>query len=250
MIDVSSQNFLNDEYVISNNITSILNQRLFYTTRQIHESKTMQEIIPGVYLGPFTAAQRNILLENGINHVICVRQEYEAHFVPEINNDPNIAYLTLNIADNVTENIIRFFPKVRQFIDDALSNNCKVLVHGNEGNSRSATLVLAYVMEKFGLSSSEALQFVKAKRATVDPNEGFRAQLIEYEPIYKARQIMANGETSCDSRSKRKCEQLTETVDYNVIQRPPTPNMDSTSEISVKACEDFSDHLYRLLRGS
>ncbi|CAG9856865.1 unnamed protein product [Phyllotreta striolata] len=246
MIDVSPPNRLNDEYIINNNIASIYNQRPFYPT---HDTKTMHEIIPGVYLGPFTAAQRNILLENGINHVICVRQEYEAHFQP-IRNDPAIECLTLNIADNVTENIIRFFPRVRQFIDEALSNNCKVLVHGNKGNSRSATLVLAYIMEKFGLSSSEALQLVKAKRATVDPNEGFRAQLVEYEPIYKARQILANGETSCDSRSKRKCEQLTETVDYNVIQRPPTPDTDIASETGVRTCEDFSDHLYRLLRGS
>lgn len=51
-----------------------------------------------------------------------------------------------------TENIIRFFPKVRQFIDDALGKNRKVLIHGNNGISRSATLVLAYIMEKFGLT--------------------------------------------------------------------------------------------------
>ncbi|XP_056641618.1 serine/threonine/tyrosine-interacting protein-like [Diorhabda sublineata] len=246
MIDVTPQNFLQDEA----NITSVYNQRSFHLSRQIHVAKTMQEIIPGVYLGPFTAAQKTILIENGINYVICVRQDVEANVIKPQINDPTFAYLTLNIADNVTENIIRFFPKVKQFIDEALSNNCKVLVHSKQGNSRSATLVLAYIMEKFGLTSSEALQFVRTKRATVDPNEGFRAQLIEYEPIYKARQILANGETSQDCRSKRKCEQLTETVDYNLIQRPPSPVSDNHAEISVKVYEDFSDHLYRLLRGS
>lgn len=113
----------------------------------------MHEIIPDLFLGPYSAAQRNSLLENGISCIVCVRQEYEAHFIKPQINDPTYAYLILDIADNVTENIIRFFPRVRQFIDEALSNNRKVLVHGNNGNSRSATLVLAYIMEKFGLSS-------------------------------------------------------------------------------------------------
>ncbi|KAJ8927968.1 hypothetical protein NQ314_019493 [Rhamnusium bicolor] len=206
----------------------------------------MQEIIPGVFLGPFTSAQKHCLLENGIKYIICVRQDVEAHFIKPQISDPSFTYLTLDIADNVTENIIRFFPKVRQFIDEALGNNCKILVHGNNGNSRSATLVLAYIMEKFGLSSSEALQFVKEKRSSVNPNEGFRAQLIEYEPIYKARQTLANGESSCDSRQKRKCEQLTETVDYNLIQRPPSPDLDNNNQENSQSATEFSNHLHRL----
>lgn len=39
--------------------------------------RNMQEIIPGVYLGPYSAAQkhcRSVLLDNGISHIICVRQ--------------------------------------------------------------------------------------------------------------------------------------------------------------------------------
>lgn len=39
--------------------------------------RNMQEIIPGVFLGPYSAAQkhcRSVLLENGISHIICVRQ--------------------------------------------------------------------------------------------------------------------------------------------------------------------------------
>lgn len=123
-----------------------------YNSRHFFVAKTMHEIIPGVFLGPYSAAQRNSLLENGISCIVCVRQEYEAHFIKPQIADPAFIYLVLDIADQVTENIIRFFPKVRQFIDEALANNHKVLVHGNNGNSRSATLVLAYIMEKFGLS--------------------------------------------------------------------------------------------------
>lgn len=117
--------------------------------------RNMQEIIPGVFLGPYSAAQKNCrstLLDNGITYIVCVRQEKEAHFIKPQFNDPAFTYLTLEIADAATENIIKFFPQVRQFIDEALSKNVKVLIHGNNGISRSATLVLAYIMEKFGLT--------------------------------------------------------------------------------------------------
>ncbi|CAH2003431.1 unnamed protein product [Acanthoscelides obtectus] len=151
MIDVTTHSYPQDEISMVQDVTSSY-QASIATYPQI-SNKTMHEIIPGVYLGSYTAAQRNSLLENGINYIICVRQEYEAHFIKPQVSEPAFTYLTLDIQDNVTENIIRFFPKVRQFIDDALSHNCKVLVHGNNGNSRSATLVLAYLMEKYGLSS-------------------------------------------------------------------------------------------------
>ena len=58
----------------------------------------------------------------------------------------------LNIADVATENIIQHFQKVKTFIDDGLMSGGQVLVHGNAGISRSAALVLAYVMETYGLT--------------------------------------------------------------------------------------------------
>lgn len=143
-------------------VTSI-DMRSFYETERVEHIQpnwqyflpiNMQEIIPGVFLGEHSCAHSvTNLIENGIKYIVCVQQNIEEHLHrPQIDGQA-ITYLTLDIADNVTENIIRFFPKVRQFIDEALSKNCKVLVHGKSGNSRSATLVLAYIMEKYGLSS-------------------------------------------------------------------------------------------------
>lgn len=60
-------------------------------------------------------------------------------------------YLVLDIADSATENIIQHFRKVKSFIDEG-RNSGQVLVHGNAGISRSAALVLAYLMETYGLS--------------------------------------------------------------------------------------------------
>lgn len=52
----------------------------------------------------------------------------------------------------------------------------KVLVHCVMGRSRSATLVLAYLMMKNGLSVVDAIEHVRQRRCIL-PNHGFLKQL-------------------------------------------------------------------------
>lgn len=158
----------------------------------------MQEVVPGLYLGPYSAASRSklqSLIEHGITHIVCVRQDIEANFIKP-NFPDKFKYLVLNIADTATENIIQHFPKVKAFIDEGLNSGGQVLVHGNAGISRSAALVLAYVMETYGLSQTCAYAIVQQRRFCINPNEGFMAQLREYEPIYQAQKTL---------KSKQQC---------------------------------------------
>lgn len=45
------------------------------------------------------------------------------------------------------------------------------------GVSRSAAVVIAYIMEKYGLCYEDAFSLVKSKRRFIGPNVGFVAQL-------------------------------------------------------------------------
>jgi len=45
-------------------------------------------------------------------------------------------------------NIIPHFKTVNEFVTQALDSGGKVLIHGNAGISRSAALIIAYIMEK------------------------------------------------------------------------------------------------------
>nr|CAD7592310.1 unnamed protein product [Timema genevievae] len=186
--------------------------------------RDMQEIIPGLFLGPYSSAMRSKLEQLtrlGITHIVCVRQDIESHFIRP-NFPDKFKYLTLNIADTVTENIIQHFAKMRQFVDESLANGGKTLVHGNAGISRSAALVLAYIMEKYGLTCKitftnfsinfklrEAFSLVQQRRFCINPNEGFIAQLAEFEPIYKAQRTLQNGQCSTEKgRNKRRFDEL------------------------------------------
>uniref|UniRef100_A0A8C4ZPF4 Serine/threonine/tyrosine-interacting protein n=1 Tax=Gadus morhua TaxID=8049 RepID=A0A8C4ZPF4_GADMO len=149
----------------------------------------LQEILPGLFLGPYSAAMKSKLpnLESqGVTHVVCVRQDIEANFIKP-NFQHTFRYLVLDIADNPVENIIRFFPMTKEFIDSSIDTGGKVLVHGNAGISRSAALVIAYLMETFGMKYRDAFSHVQERRFCINPNVGFVHQLQEYEAIYLAK---------------------------------------------------------------
>lgn len=49
----------------------------------------------------------------------------------------------------------------------------------------------------------QAFSFVQGKRFCINPNEGFIAQLMEYEPIYKA-QVMQYSDSQSQSNPRNK----------------------------------------------
>jgi serine/threonine/tyrosine-interacting protein len=180
--------------------------------------RQMQEILPGLYLGPYAAANKSqleTLKQVGITHIVCIRLPNDLVFVrPNFPND--FRYLVLEIADSESENIIKHFPKVKAFLDSCFDLHGKALVHGSSGISRSAALVIAYIMEKYGCSYQQAFECVHRKRFCIRPNEGFTQQLIEFEPMYKARlQIEAMPSTSLNglsSQLKRKLHDVDDVV--------------------------------------
>jgi hypothetical protein len=79
------------------------------------------------------------------------------------------------------ENLLSFFDDAFQFIESARANKTGVLVHCKQGLSRSATLIIAYVMRVNKMTASDAYAFVKSKSPSISPNMGLVYQLIEYE---------------------------------------------------------------------
>jgi len=64
---------------------------------------------------------------------------------------------------------------------NALKNGHNVLVHCRKGRSRSATIVIAYLMARRGYSREEAILHVLNRRPSIAPNTYFLTQLWEFE---------------------------------------------------------------------
>jgi len=133
-----------------------------------------QEIIKNVYLGNIDSAyDYNKLKELGITHIISVI----AGFYPSYED---FNYLTLDALDTENTNLKDSFELCNNFIDEALDNNGKVLIHCMAGRSRSATILCAYIIKNFGMDLDNTLKSIKEKRDIIDPNTGFINQLNNY----------------------------------------------------------------------
>ena len=88
-----------------------------------------------------------------------------------------INYLTLNIRDNVSENIECLFFKCINYINEAKEKQGRVLIHCYKGVSRSVSILISYLIYLYKWTYDEAFDFVQSKRSIANPNIGFYLQL-------------------------------------------------------------------------
>jgi protein phosphatase slingshot len=139
----------------------------------------ISEIIPNfLYLsGEEGAINKQILLDYKINTIINVTDNIPNLF-PEL-----FTYHNIYIMDRLDQKISDYFNSTIKLLENIRKNNGKVLVHCSAGKSRSATIVIAYIMKTQNMQFTEAYEFVKARRNVIDPNLGFIGQLIQFNKI-------------------------------------------------------------------
>lgn len=137
---------------------------------------SIDQIIDGLFLGDFTAAASlQVLKSHEITHILTAAAGLPLHFPDQF------TYKQIQIYDMPTCSIIDYFPECIEFIDQALEGGGRVFVHCAMGVSRSATIVIAYLMCKKEYRWRSALQFVTSKHPETQPNFGFIDQLKQYE---------------------------------------------------------------------
>lgn len=129
-------------------------------------------ITDNVFIGNLSAAlSTDVRKKFGITHVLSVCTEYSSA-------DHN--HLTIPVQDSEYEDLLIHLPRGCSFIQSALDQGGKVLVHCAMGVSRSPTMVCAYLMSTQRLSAHAAIQYVRKRRPKIHPNYGFMKQLIAF----------------------------------------------------------------------
>ena len=161
-------------------------QQLFESLKRVQIAKMKQDdprphrVARGLFLGSVAAAYNLSLLKQlGITHILTVCDCLPPKFPGEFQ------YKLVNVLDAPTANIRQHFKETHEFIATALQRGGTVLVHCFAGVSRSATVVLAYLMKQASLSLQEAIYRVRSKRPFINPNAGFMNQLRKYEAFLK-----------------------------------------------------------------
>ena len=155
-----------------------------------------------LYIGGLYALyQTDLIRAAGITHVLSV-----------IDYDPllqdkfaHLKHFHIRADDHPNEDILQHFPEAVRYIDQALEEVGRieetgqdasrnevygaggVFVHCAMGKSRSATLVVAYLMWKYSLDAGMALDQLCEGRPVCDPNPGFKEQLSVWEKMCRAQ---------------------------------------------------------------
>jgi len=136
-----------------------------------------------LYLGnKIHASSEEIMSELKITHVVNCAIELENYF-----EDRAIKYLNVSVRDDDDTSIGIHFKKANEFIENALNENAdnRVFIHCHLGKSRSATITIMFLMNKFSWNCDKAYEYVKSKRNLVNPNPGFISQLENFQKNFE-----------------------------------------------------------------
>ena len=89
-----------------------------------------------------------------------------------------IQFLGVPAIDLNSFPLMDYFERAADWIERIVNDGGVVLVHCVKGISRSASLIIAYLIIKKRMTLQQSILMMKKKRS-IAPNEGFMQQLIE-----------------------------------------------------------------------
>lgn len=154
------------------------------------------QVYPGLFVGDLRASMdKESLDNNGITHIVSVMNGSGRVW-------KDIKYSLCHINDDGWVDLSKFFDSSVGFIEQAINNGGKVLIHCKAGVSRSVTISLAYVMKKENISPSAALKIIKEQRKVANPKPEFMRLLQKYYDngfIQNSKSLISAAGTDADA---------------------------------------------------
>lgn len=148
----------------------------------------MDEVYTGIYLGNAASASNFDKLRNhNIGYVLNAAYGQDSTLnLLEVHSkeayaEAGIDFCGIEAIDMSSYPLYKHFKESTDFIRKGLASGKNVLVHCKQGISRSAALVIAYLVEVEKMDVKEALREVRSKRE-IFPNDGFMQQLASFKP--------------------------------------------------------------------
>jgi predicted protein tyrosine phosphatase len=133
-------------------------------------------IIDNIYLGSaYNAASYDTLISNNIKVIFNITNEISNYFPDEF------IYIQCKLYDNNKESIIKHAHKAfKEIIHHQENTEGNIFIHCYMGKSRSAAIVLYYIMKTKNYTFDEALNFIRSKRHIVNPTFRFTKDLANF----------------------------------------------------------------------
>lgn len=210
-------------------------------------SSNCNQISEYLYIsGLETAVDKDYLKKNHFKRVITVMREE----IDKKKKSKQIEYIFITAEDNKSFKIILEFKNVIKIIKESNKKKMKTLIHCRKGKSRSATLVIAYLMSTNSIDYETAFNRLKKIRPTIDPNTGFIEQLEIFERL--------NYKINCNSKVLRRYLSFPEFSNENSvityfksiesIESQTDIKKDYGKKILCKNCLSFICHDIHIIR--
>ncbi|KAJ6654248.1 hypothetical protein lerEdw1_007345 [Lerista edwardsae] len=142
------------------------------------ENAELSPILPFLFLGNERDAQDlERMLSLNVGHVLNVTTHLPLYHA----DSGRLCYKRLPATDNNRQDLRKYFEEAFEFIEEAHQSGKGVLIHCQAGVSRSATIVIAYLMKHTLMTMGDAYKYVKGRRPIISPNLNFMGQLLEFE---------------------------------------------------------------------
>ena len=140
----------------------------------------MSEVVEGLFLGSIEDSRnQHFIQQKKISHLLTAAKE----IAPQ--SGDFTASLHLKLKDRSSFDLLPHLDEAVTFIHRCLLDGGRILVHCQAGVSRSASLVVAYLVRCKQLNLEEAIRVCRQTRSAVSPNKGFLKQLQIYANLHR-----------------------------------------------------------------
>ena len=139
---------------------------------QTSQAEPINQIENRLFLGNIKSRTSEILKLHNIQHVVRITTEMEEaryYYLLPVDINEMMYYL----IDEPPRLIIPIIKKAYYVIKRHIEKGRNVLVHCEAGISRSASIIIAYLMIENQMPAEAALKYVETKHKCVWPNPGF-----------------------------------------------------------------------------
>jgi hypothetical protein len=136
----------------------------------------MSKVLDSLYISAYAfATNLTRLRDTRISHIVNMAYEYPDVFPSDF------IYLHIPAKDTLSERLGPSFQEIAAFVANATALGGRTLVHCQEGISRSATAVLAYLIINENMELGAAFELLKHAKGDVEPNITFLKELRRLE---------------------------------------------------------------------
>jgi len=138
-------------------------------------------IIDNIFLSNlFNANDINLIQSKNINIIIRLSEDHNNSIY-----DDSIIFYNFEIEDNFLykKKIIEYSKLIYKIILDNPNKN--ILIHCNEGQSRSVSVIIYYLCMKYNYNYDQSYNYIKNIKSDIRPNNAFSFELKKlFDPIY------------------------------------------------------------------